>query len=103
MMMRRSSLRILMSLMMVVSGARATCWQPSCTHCQVKVEQESPSQVSLDWSHDWWDLDLNCLDNLVLTLNGESLLRICLERPHSKLSRNANKVLVRILQCCSQC
>ena len=46
---------------------------------------------------------LNCLDNLVLTLNGESLLRICLERPHSKLSRNANKVLVRILQCCSQC
>ena len=82
-------------MILAASGVRAGCWSPRCEECEVKVEQESPSRLTLDWSHDWWDLNLQCLDSLSLTLNGELLVMVryvsCPERPSFKLSRNAKQ------------
>ena len=72
-------------MILAARGVKAGCWSPRCEECEVKVEQESPSRVTLDWSHDWWDLNLQCLDILSLTLNGELLVMVryvsCPERP----------------------
>ena len=65
---------VLLSLCLLESSWSEDCLQPSCEDCQLEVEQEAVTSLSLDWSEVWWDLDLQCLSTLQVTLNGRNRL-----------------------------
>ena len=50
------------------------CHPPGCHEdksCDVTVTQEDVSSIRVDWSLVWWDLDLDCVDTMSVSLNGE--------------------------------
>ena len=67
---------MMMMMMVLVSGVRLSpCPVPGChastNGCEVAVSPaRGGHQVLVDWSRDWWDLDLECLHSLTVELNG---------------------------------
>ena len=59
------------SRVMTVTGV---CHAPGCDDdmtCDVSVTQEDVTTIKVDWSKVWWDLDLECVETMSVSLNGE--------------------------------
>ena len=50
------------------------CHAPGCDgdmSCDVSVTQEDVTTIRVDWSSVWWDLALECVETMSVSLNGE--------------------------------
>ena len=56
------------------SVTASSCDQvPECLpdNCNLSISQTDVGKVNLDWSKTWWDLDLSCVQEMFISLNGK--------------------------------
>ena len=56
------------------SVTASSCDQvPECLpdDCNLSITQTDVGQLNLDWSKTWWDLDLSCVQEMFISLNGK--------------------------------
>ena len=64
----------LLAVSRVMPVTTGVCHAPGCDgdmSCDVSVTQEDVTTIRVDWSSVWWDLDLECVETMSVSLNGE--------------------------------
>ena len=64
----------LLAVSRVMPVTTGVCHAPGCAgdmSCDVSVTQEDVTTIRVDWSSVWWDLDLECVETMSVSLNGE--------------------------------
>ena len=64
----------ILAVQKVIAMSPGPCHPPGCHEdrsCDVTVTQEDVFTIRVDWSLVWWDLDLDCVDTMSVSLNGE--------------------------------
>ena len=64
--------QLVMPLVMTMTAP--LCQDPGCygaRSCEVSVTQEDVTTIKVDWSKVWWDLDLDCVNSMSVSLNGK--------------------------------
>ena len=72
------SLLFLVILLLVSVISADTCPAPQCSseNCDLVVTQTKHDKLSVDWSFSFWDLDLECVQDMIISLNGEKVKQL---------------------------